>query len=43
MLNDSDISAPQHARGFIGDLLGGLMGNTELVVPGRAEHQGHRW
>ena len=40
MLNDSDISSTRHARAFVGGLLAGLTGTTELFVSGGAEHQG---
>ena len=40
MLEDSDISSTRHARGFVGGLLAGLFGHTELFVSGGAEHQG---
>ncbi|SLN14831.1 ring-opening amidohydrolase [Roseisalinus antarcticus] len=40
MLDDSDISSTRHARGFVGGLLAGLVGRTELFVSGGAEHQG---
>lgn len=40
MLDDSDISSTRHARGFIGGLLAGLVGRTDLFVSGGAEHQG---
>lgn len=40
MLDDSDISSTRHARGFVGGVLAGLTGLTELFVSGGAEHQG---
>ena len=40
MLEDSDLSSTRHARGFVGGLLAGLVGHTELFVSGGAEHQG---
>ena len=40
MLEDSDISSTRHARGFVGGLIAGLIGHTELFVSGGAEHQG---
>jgi len=40
MLEDSDLSSPRHARGFVGGLLAGLVGHTEIFVSGGAEHQG---
>lgn len=40
MLNDSDIASTRHARGFVGGLLAGLVGETALFVSGGAEHQG---
>ena len=40
MLDDSDISATRHARAFVGGVLAGLVGHTELFVSGGAEHQG---
>ncbi|MFK7853330.1 MAG: ring-opening amidohydrolase [Granulosicoccus sp.] len=40
MLDDSDISSTRHARGFVGGMLSGLTGTTELFVSGGAEHQG---
>ncbi|TCT06076.1 ring-opening amidohydrolase [Aquabacter spiritensis] len=40
MLDDSDISATRHARAFVGGVLAGLVGHTELYVSGGAEHQG---
>ncbi|MFK7762226.1 MAG: ring-opening amidohydrolase [Roseobacter sp.] len=40
MLDDSDISSTRHARGFVGGVLAGLTGQTDLFVSGGAEHQG---
>lgn len=40
MLEDSDISPTRHARGFVGGMLAGLIGLTDLFVSGGAEHQG---
>lgn len=40
MLDDSDISATRHARGFVAGLLAGMVGRTDLFVSGGAEHQG---
>jgi cyanuric acid amidohydrolase len=40
MNDDSDISATRHARAFVGGVLAGLAGTTELFVSGGAEHQG---
>lgn len=40
MLDDSDISSTRHARGFVGGMLSGLTGTTDLFVSGGAEHQG---
>ena len=40
MLDDSDISATRHARGFVAGALAGLIGHAELYVSGGAEHQG---
>jgi cyanuric acid amidohydrolase len=40
MLDDSDISATRHARGFVAGVLAGLVGHAELYVSGGAEHQG---
>ncbi|MGG7564854.1 ring-opening amidohydrolase [Rhodovulum sp. DZ06] len=40
MLEDSDISSTRHARGFVGGMIAGLTGLTELFVSGGAEHQG---
>jgi cyanuric acid amidohydrolase len=40
MLDDSDISATRHARAFVGGVLAGLVGSTEIFVSGGAEHQG---
>ena len=40
MLNDSDISSTRHARAFVGGVLAGLVGRTDLFVSGGAEHQG---
>jgi cyanuric acid amidohydrolase len=40
MLEDSDVSSTRHARSFVGGLLSGLIGHTELFVSGGAEHQG---
>ncbi|MGE6738807.1 ring-opening amidohydrolase [Allorhizobium pseudoryzae] len=40
MLDDSDISATRHARAFVGGVLAGLVGTTEIFVSGGAEHQG---
>jgi cyanuric acid amidohydrolase len=40
MLDDSDISATRYARAFVGGVLAGLFGETEIYVSGGAEHQG---
>jgi cyanuric acid amidohydrolase len=40
MLDDSDISATRHARGFVAGALAGLVGHAEIYVSGGAEHQG---
>lgn len=40
MLDDSDISATRHARGFVAGALAGVVGHAELFVSGGAEHQG---
>lgn len=40
MLEDSDIASTRHARGFVGGLVAGLVGFTEVFVSGGAEHQG---
>jgi cyanuric acid amidohydrolase len=40
MLDDSDISATRHARAFVGGVLAGVFGMTDLYVSGGAEHQG---
>lgn len=40
MNEDSDLSATRHARAFVGGLLAGMVGHTELFVSGGAEHQG---
>jgi cyanuric acid amidohydrolase len=40
MLDDSDISATRHARGFVAGVLASLVGHAELFVSGGAEHQG---
>lgn len=40
MLEDSDISSTRHARGFVGGMIAGLTGRTDLFVSGGAEHQG---
>ncbi|OJF93683.1 ring-opening amidohydrolase [Pararhizobium antarcticum] len=40
MLDDSDIAATRHARAFVGGVLSGLFGMTDLYVSGGAEHQG---
>jgi cyanuric acid amidohydrolase len=40
MLDDSDISATRHARGFVAGALASLIGHAELYVSGGAEHQG---
>jgi cyanuric acid amidohydrolase len=40
MLDDSDISATRHARGFVGGVLASLVGHAEIYVSGGAEHQG---
>lgn len=40
MLEDSDISSTRHARGFVGGVLAGLTGRTDIFVSGGAEHQG---
>lgn|GEM_PF-4196131 len=39
MLDDSDISAMRHARAFVGGVLSGLFGMTDIYVSGEAEHQ----
>jgi cyanuric acid amidohydrolase len=40
MLDDSDISGTRHARAFVGGVLAGVFGITDLFVSGGAEHQG---
>ena len=40
MLDDSDISATRHARGFVAGALAALVGHAEIYVSGGAEHQG---
>jgi cyanuric acid amidohydrolase len=40
MLDDSDISGTRHARAFVGGVLAGVFGITDLYVSGGAEHQG---
>lgn len=40
MLDDCDVSSTRHARGFVGGMLSGLTGHTEIFVSGGAEHQG---
>ena len=40
MLNDSDISSTRHARAFVGGVVAGLVGRTDIFVSGGAEHQG---
>ncbi|MEO5805247.1 ring-opening amidohydrolase [Devosia sp.] len=40
MLDDSDISATRHARAFVGGVLAGLIGSSQIFVSGGAEHQG---
>lgn len=40
MLNDSDIAGTRHARAFVGGVLAGIFGMTDLYVSGGAEHQG---
>jgi len=40
MLDDSDISPTRHARAFVGGVLAGLVGTSEIFVSGGAEHQG---
>jgi cyanuric acid amidohydrolase len=40
MLDDSDISATRHARGFVAGALAGIVGTAEIFVSGGAEHQG---
>lgn len=40
MLGDSDISGTRHARAFVGGVLSGVFGMTDLYVSGGAEHQG---
>jgi len=40
MLGDSDISGTRHARAFVGGVLAGVFGMTDLYVSGGAEHQG---
>jgi cyanuric acid amidohydrolase len=39
MLDDSDISGTRHARAFVGGVLAGLFGMTDIFVSGGAEHQ----
>ncbi|CDZ45974.1 ring-opening amidohydrolase [Neorhizobium galegae] len=39
MLDDSDISGTRHARAFVGGVLAGVFGITDLYVSGGAEHQ----
>ncbi|UOM33938.1 ring-opening amidohydrolase [Acuticoccus sp. I52.16.1] len=40
MLDDSDIAATRHARGFVAGVLAGVVGHAEIFVSGGAEHQG---
>ncbi len=40
MLDDSDLSATRHARGFTAGALGAVVGHAEIFVSGGAEHQG---
>jgi cyanuric acid amidohydrolase len=40
MWDDSDFQASRHIRGFVGGLVAGVTGGTELFVSGGAEHQG---
>ncbi|WP_160004084.1 ring-opening amidohydrolase [Rhizobium sp. 18055] len=40
MLGDSDIAGTRHARAFVGGVLAGVFGMTDLYVSGGAEHQG---
>ena len=40
MLDDSDLSATRHARGFVAGALASLVGHAEIYVSGGAEHQG---
>jgi cyanuric acid amidohydrolase len=40
MGDDSDIQASRHARAFVGGVLAGFIGRTDLFVSGGAEHQG---
>jgi len=40
MLDDSDISSTRHARAFVGGVLAGVFGMTDIYVSGGAEHQG---
>ncbi len=40
MGDDSDIQASRHARAFVGGVLAGVVGRTDLFVSGGAEHQG---
>ncbi|TCR69559.1 ring-opening amidohydrolase [Rhizobium sp. BK376] len=40
MLDDSDISSTRHARAFVGGVLAGVVGMTDIYVSGGAEHQG---
>ncbi len=40
MLDDSDVSATRHARAFVGGVLAGMFGMTDIYVSGGAEHQG---
>ncbi len=39
MLDDSDISGTRDARAFVGGVLAGLFGMTDIFVSGGAEHQ----
>jgi len=40
MLDDSDIAGTRHARAFVGGVLAGIFGITDMYVSGGAEHQG---
>jgi cyanuric acid amidohydrolase len=40
MGDDSDIQPSRHARAFVGGVLAGIIGRTDLFVSGGAEHQG---
>ena len=40
MNDDSDVNATRHARALVGGVAAAAIGCTDVVVSGRAEHQG---